>query len=1148
MKESDTSALLGFLLALSFLFAVPVVGCGSSATKSDLVPEEKVQTSSFQTSYSETLNGEDFSRITGRLEILQVDNFDNPVEERMYLLEDSVSHKTFELHFPGEPPAGLSTGSMISVQGAVEDQTIHLEAVSYSPIGALSKEAMGIEVLETPMVSEAALSNVRRAVILLVDFIDSPSSCTTESQAANIMFTGVQSVDGLYRETSFGVVSFPGDTNGNGQSDVYRVLISGSKTESCDPITWATRADEAAVNIGIDLNLYQHKVYVLPSDSTCTWAGLGNVGCAGVCRAWVKYCVADIFAHELGHNLGMAHASADWNNDGVNDSEYGDITDFMGMSNNIFRQVNGRHKEQMGWLPPSQIMEIGSAGTWTVTVAPLETEPALALYPQLVKIPKAGTGEYYYVSYRRKIGYDTALGSRYTDKASIHYNKSLSSNTFFVDTLVDSGVFQDSNSWITMTQLSHDTNGVTVRVDVPVINDAILSMTFPASGATVTGTIPVSATASESLGVVSVQFKLDGVNLGAEDTTSPYSVSWDTTSVPNGAHSLAAVARDAAGNTTATRAIVVTVSNSQPVDNIPPAVSMQFPADGETVSGVVSVWAKASDSFGVVGVQFKKNGYDWVEDTTFPYAFSWDTTRERNGTHSLTAVARDAAGHTTTSSAVVVTVSNLDTTPPFVWITYPASGATVSGTLSVSATASDINGVAGVQFKLDGGNLGAEITTGTFYSISWNTTSVTNGSHSLSAVARDAAGNTATASAVNVTVSNSSLDTSPPAVSMTSPASGATVSGTLSVSATASDNIGVAGVQFKLDGANLGAEDTTSPYSISWNTTSTANGSHSLSAVARDAAGNTATSSAVNVTVSNLSSDTTPPTISMISPTFGAIVSGTISVYATASDNIGVAGVQFKLDGVNLGAEVTTSPYYFYWNTTSAANGSHSLSAVARDAAGNTATTAAVNVTVSNLDTIPPTVSMTSPASGATVSGTTSVSAAASDNNGVAGVQFKLDGVNLGVEDTTSPYSISWNTTSVANGSHSLSAVARDAKGNTATSSAVNVTVSNITSQPPTANAGPDFSIVKDTVKTVYGSGSDPDGTIASYWWTISSTSCALSTPDASQTNIKCTVAGTFTLTLKVTDNQGLTASDSAIVTVTSPGGGGGGCGSCRIQ
>ncbi|MCA1602919.1 MAG: DUF1929 domain-containing protein, partial [Acidobacteria bacterium] len=104
-------------------------------------------------------------------------------------------------------------------------------------------------------------------------------------------------------------------------------------------------------------------------------------------------------------------------------------------------------------------------------------------------------------------------------------------------------------------------------------------------------------------------------------------------------------------------------------------------------------------------------------------------------------------------------------------------------------------------------------------------------------------------------------DTTPPTVSITAPANGATVSGTaVTVSATASDNVRVAGVQFKLDGTtNLGAEDTTSPYSVTWNSTTATNGSHTLTEVARDAAGNTATSAGVSVTVNNTAQPITAP-------------------------------------------------------------------------------------------------------------------------------------------------------------------------------------------------------------------------------------------------------------------------------------------------
>src|SRR5439155_7969853 len=94
---------------------------------------------------------------------------------------------------------------------------------------------------------------------------------------------------------------------------------------------------------------------------------------------------------------------------------------------------------------------------------------------------------------------------------------------------------------------------------------------------------------------------------------------------------------------------------------------------------------------------------------------------------------------------------------------------------------------------------------------------------------------------------------------MTAPAASSSVSGTITVSATASDNVGVAGVQFTLDNGNMGSELTAGPYTLTWNTTAVPNGSHTLSVVARDAAGNTATSDVVAVTVNN---DVTPPAIS----------------------------------------------------------------------------------------------------------------------------------------------------------------------------------------------------------------------------------------------------------------------------------------------
>ena len=97
--------------------------------------------------------------------------------------------------------------------------------------------------------------------------------------------------------------------------------------------------------------------------------------------------------------------------------------------------------------------------------------------------------------------------------------------------------------------------------------------------------------------------------------------------------------------------------------------------------------------------------------------------------------------------------------------------------------------------------------------------------------------------------------------------------------------------------------------------------------------------------------DITLPTVALTAPTAGATVSGTITVSATASDNFRVAGVQFKLDGSNLGTEVTVAPYSVAWSTFTTVNGAHTLTAVARDPAGNRTASASVGVVVANAST-----------------------------------------------------------------------------------------------------------------------------------------------------------------------------------------------------
>lgn len=300
----------------------------------------------------------------------------------------------------------------------------------------------------------------------------------------------------------------------------------------------------------------------------------------------------------------------------------------------------------------------------------------------------------------------------------------------------------------------------------------------------------------------------------------------------------------------------------------------------------------------------------------------------------------------------------------------------------------------------------------------------------------------------------SGADTTPPTVAVTAPAAGGTVSGVYTLKVDASDNVRVAGVQYQVDGANLGPEVTSAPFTQTWYSSGGLNGTHKLRAIARDPSGNKTTSQEITFTLTGArpnpnGGDATPPTVAIINPLSGQTVSGTVTLKVNAGDNVGVVGVQYLIDGANIGGEVTQAPFTLDWFSTGGLNGSHEIKAIARDAAGNKATSAPVTFnltgartgTTAGGDTTPPTAKITSPVAGQTVSGTFLLTISASDNVGVAGVQWQVDGVNLGTEVKTAPYSLKWYSSGGVNGTHTIRAIVRDAAGNKTTTPAVTITL-----------------------------------------------------------------------------------------------------------
>jgi subtilisin family serine protease len=176
-------------------------------------------------------------------------------------------------------------------------------------------------------------------------------------------------------------------------------------------------------------------------------------------------------------------------------------------------------------------------------------------------------------------------------------------------------------------------------------------------------------------------------------------------------------------------------------------------------------------------------------------------------------------------------------------------------------------------------------------------------------------------------------DTTPPSVALLSPATGATVHGTVVVDAAADDDRGVVKVDLHVDGA-LFASDATSPYSFALDTSGLSNGAHTLMAVASDAAGNSAKTSLLSVTVHNVPPDTTAPLVVINTPTAGSKLTGTVMIVADAVDDTAVVAVNFHVDGAMVG-RATAAPYSVSWDSTQVISGPHTLEVSAADAAGN---------------------------------------------------------------------------------------------------------------------------------------------------------------------------------------------------------------------
>jgi hypothetical protein len=509
--------------------------------------------------------------------------------------------------------------------------------------------------------------------------------------------------------------------------------------------------------------------------------------------------------------------------------------------------------------------------------------------------------------------------------------------------------------------------------------------------------------------------------------------------------------------------LAISFSHSFAQTNQPPTVAISSPDDGKVFNSLTSliITAKADDADGTITkVEFFDGGIKRGEDLTFPFSFTFTP---RTGDHKFTAKATDNLGAATTSAVVSITILNR---APTIAITSPINGQSFNplSSITITANATDADGtIAKVRFFDGLVTLGEDLIapfTFTFTPLA--------GTHSLRAVAIDDLGAVTTSSVVQIIVLP---ENEAPVVTITSPANGQVFnsSSTITITAAAIDEDGsITKVQF-FDGFIALGEDLDEPFSFTFTPLV---GNHQLRAVATDSLGATTTSAVVSITVLNQA-----PTVAITSPTNGQVFNflSSVTITADATDADGtIAKVEF-FDGTIKVGEDLTAPFSFAFTLGlfDPLLGNHSLTAKATDNLGAATVSAAV-IIVANLA---PTIAITSPTNGQVFNFLSSVTitADATDADGtIAKVEFFDGTVKVG-EDLATPFSFAF--TPLA-GNHSLTAKATDDLGQTTTSAAVSITMSN---QAPTiAITAPISGQVFSSLSTVTitADATDADGTI----------------------------------------------------------------------